>query len=476
LQQLEKLVQRQQSHRGKEDRPPEDLPQRIDLLRICIDLLTDRLADAHQGAEQWLATRKSSDPHNVGSVYCVKTICLMCFFRFAQARQTMRTAQQILLEIGGAVAIGWVHLVNGTISIYEGSYADAYKELLAGLSRIRGELGEDSILSDTLALAAAKCAVEMGLNEEARSLLHQGLRSAHGHGLVGTTACGFDAAVAFWNGGENEIVSIPQLRETASSYTKRLSLRLTCFIVPRFLRLGRVEDALVEARRIGLGDEIGDVGMLDVEELEKPRYRVVFMATQIDLHLAAHRYKQAEVLIAKEYQLAQLDGRTARLVELGLTRAAVEINGGNTANAEAELTLAVGRAARQRIMRPFLDRAETVSRIVNDTKPSAWSFPQREEREFFAGICKSLPISNRLLHDWSDLLVADQNSLNAPTKRESELLSMLDMGLSNQQIADYSSVSITTVKWHLQNLYRKFGVANRSAALARARALNLLPK
>jgi len=35
-------------------------------------------------------------------------------------------------------------------------------------------------------------------------------------------------------------------------------------------------------------------------------------------------------------------------------------------------------------------------------------------------------------------------------------------------------VSLATVKWHLQNLYGKLGVANRSSALAHARRLNLL--
>ena len=137
---------------------------------------------------------------------------------------------------------------------------------------------------------------------------------------------------------------------------------------------------------------------------------------------------------------------------------------------------AVSRAARQRILRPFFDRADTLSSMVSDTKPSLWQFSQREEQEFFAEICRSLPISNRLLHDWSELWVSDPSSLGALTKREAELLSLLHMGLSNQQIADYSNVSITTTKWHLQNLYRKLNVSNRSAALARARALQLLPK
>ncbi|MFV7431647.1 MULTISPECIES: helix-turn-helix transcriptional regulator [Pseudomonas] len=62
----------------------------------------------------------------------------------------------------------------------------------------------------------------------------------------------------------------------------------------------------------------------------------------------------------------------------------------------------------------------------------------------------------------------------ALTPREVELLTLLETGLSNQQIADYTHVSITTVKWHLQNLYRKLGESNRLAALARARSQGLL--
>jgi LuxR family maltose regulon positive regulatory protein len=58
-----------------------------------------------------------------------------------------------------------------------------------------------------------------------------------------------------------------------------------------------------------------------------------------------------------------------------------------------------------------------------------------------------------------------------PTTKEAELLSLLEMGLSNQEIAERTEVSITTVKWHLRNLYRKLGVSNRNAALARARGL-----
>ena len=53
---------------------------------------------------------------------------------------------------------------------------------------------------------------------------------------------------------------------------------------------------------------------------------------------------------------------------------------------------------------------------------------------------------------------------------------LIEAGLSNQQLADRLSLSVATVKWHLYNLYTKLGVSSRSAALARARALNLLSR
>jgi len=71
-------------------------------------------------------------------------------------------------------------------------------------------------------------------------------------------------------------------------------------------------------------------------------------------------------------------------------------------------------------------------------------------------------------------LGVDSPLLDPLTKRQTELLNLLDAGLSNQQIADRIHVSLTTVKGHLQKLFAKLNVQSRSSALARARAINLL--
>ena len=86
------------------------------------------------------------------------------------------------------------------------------------------------------------------------------------------------------------------------------------------------------------------------------------------------------------------------------------------------------------------------------------------------------PVADPLLRDRLVALNTSSPLIEGLTARQTELLALLDAGLSNQQMADHIDVSLTTIKWHLQQLYGKLGVASRAAALARARALNLLAR
>jgi LuxR family transcriptional regulator, maltose regulon positive regulatory protein len=60
------------------------------------------------------------------------------------------------------------------------------------------------------------------------------------------------------------------------------------------------------------------------------------------------------------------------------------------------------------------------------------------------------------------------------TAREQEILAMLAAGLTNRQIAAQLVISPQTVKKHTGNIYGKLGVRNRTAAVARAREVELL--
>ncbi len=56
----------------------------------------------------------------------------------------------------------------------------------------------------------------------------------------------------------------------------------------------------------------------------------------------------------------------------------------------------------------------------------------------------------------------------AVTARESTVLALVAAGWTNQEIASEPVVSVHTVKKHVQNLFRKFGVTNRTGLVAAA--------
>ena len=72
---------------------------------------------------------------------------------------------------------------------------------------------------------------------------------------------------------------------------------------------------------------------------------------------------------------------------------------------------------------------------------------------------------------------ADQNGglIEPLSSREREVLSLMALGRTNQDIARQLVVAPGTIKAHAASIYRKLDVANRTEAIARARELGLLP-
>lgn len=116
--------------------------------------------------------------------------------------------------------------------------------------------------------------------------------------------------------------------------------------------------------------------------------------------------------------------------------------------------------------------------------------PERLVRPFVVGVGAGARAAlARALPGRTDPLAADIGGhLRAPdpvpepeplptalTDRELSVLAVLPTMASNAEIADELVVSVNTVKAHLKSLYRKLDVPTRRAAVARGRALGLLP-
>lgn len=95
-------------------------------------------------------------------------------------------------------------------------------------------------------------------------------------------------------------------------------------------------------------------------------------------------------------------------------------------------------------------------------------------RSFLKGVLNYLGHAAETLErsNWDDPFLLTIAASISP--REQEILQSLSLGLSNRDIAQQYSISDSTVKTHLENIYRKLGVNSRVQAITQARLLNLV--
>ena len=88
-------------------------------------------------------------------------------------------------------------------------------------------------------------------------------------------------------------------------------------------------------------------------------------------------------------------------------------------------------------------------------------------------------LSQQIAADYVEELIRKQDDLDSPlerlTPREREVLQLVAEGLSNREIAERLFLALDTVKGHNHRIFGKLGVKNRTQAINKAIALEILP-
>jgi LuxR family maltose regulon positive regulatory protein len=202
--------------------------------------------------------------------------------------------------------------------------------------------------------------------------------------------------------------------------------------------------------------------------------------TQSRVLLAQNKLDEANLLLSCLEESAQSGARAGRLVEIIMLKALVMQRMGDTAQAETALTKSLALAEPGGYVRVFLDEDQPMRMLLAQWLAHASAGPLRDYAIHLLSLFSAEPhlvtAAQEKASPASDPSASSGQALVEPlSKRELEVLHLIALGRTNQEIARQLIVSPGTIKAHTASIYRKLDVANRTEAASRARQLGILP-
>ena len=237
--------------------------------------------------------------------------------------------------------------------------------------------------------------------------------------------------------------------------------------------------ALVGAWMARLGQARGDLAETAPFEQEhvvtgenaSDAVRTMDQLTLARLLHARGRYREELRLLEESRESAETTGRTGDLIEILTLQALARWARNDKEQAVSTLTQALAMGEPEGYVRTFVDEGAAIGDLLSATLETRQrGDPGPASRVPALYLAKLLAtLAQETAEPTSDARLAEH-----PTERELEVLALIASGESNGEIASKLFVSVSTVKTHINNLYRKLGARSRTQAVARARELNLL--
>jgi len=471
------------------------LPVSIAAARAYRALASGDISSTKMYARQALAL----DPEG-NSIHHTQAVSLLGMAEYASGN--LRAAEQELLkfqvimwksnDIANAIGITFIlaniKQVQGrlreAVSAYQQSLqlaASRGEPSFLGASDLHRGLGELLCEQSDLEAAAQHLLTAQQLGE-------QGATTGWPHRLCVTQACMKES--------QGDLAGALVLLEEAERQYVRNPLPdrpIAALKARTWVKQGRLSEALSWVREQNLSPDDGLSYLREFEHLTLARVLIARYKTDRadgDLHAAVG-------LLARLLQAAEKGGRNGSAIEILILQSLAYQAQGDQPRAHASLERAMELAEPEGYVRIFVNEGEPMRLLISDFKLHC-------EKQEHPGIHPLSSYADKLLSVFPQPAATAPKSKTenlkhlhpvraaSPTerdglaqmqvseiveplsRRELEVLKLLQSELSGPEIAERLIVSLYTLRTHTNNIFKKLGVNNRRAAVRRAEELDLL--
>jgi LuxR family maltose regulon positive regulatory protein len=185
--------------------------------------------------------------------------------------------------------------------------------------------------------------------------------------------------------------------------------------------------------------------------------------------LAQGKLEETTNLLLHLLDAAEVGGRTTKAIEIQILQALTFQAGGKISRALAAVEQAIRLAESEGFIRIFVDEGPPMARLLY--KALSRAIAPGYVRQLLAAFPVAEPEQARP----SEAQTPEPDLVEPLSERELEILELLAEGLTNREIASRLYLALNTVKAHSRNIYGKLDAHSRMQAVARARALGILP-
>jgi len=414
------------------------------------------------------------------------------------ARQALQYLPQEDLAWRGAAAVAL-----GDAYIYQGQYVEAHRTYLDGLEAI-GATGNTYLYMST-SLKMALGLRSQGRLRRAIEICQQRLQLAQENGMsetemvgwllavwgevlaelgdldgavrqakkgVALTEQGSDVAMLTWSymcltrvlfsrgdlAAAHEIITATTRIAQSSVVPRWVTNLMGAWRVRIWLAQDKVDETLEWMQKRGLNL---DAQNTYVDALDNVAVARVFVAQE--------RYEDALRLLERLLEPAEAGTHTTRTIQILILQALIFQIKGDIDQAIVRLERALTLAKPGGFLQIFADEGPPMARLLYE------ALSRGIAPDYVRRLLAAFPVTEPEQTDVSKTLASNSELIEPLSDRELEVLQLFAEGLTNPEIASRLFLALNTVKAHASNIYGKLGVHSRTQAVAKARALRVLP-